>query len=289
MGDRDHSAGSATSFAQSARIRRLFNAARRRHGARGGTADRLAAAAERQLVIAAKHGGDAERAALVQVCTPLIASLASTYHGRKEIDGDELMQAGVVGLLRALERFDPELGAPFWIYASWWVRQAMQRLVAELGGPVVLSDSALRKLARIHDARTEILQRERRESRIADIASITGISPTHVESLLAAVRHPRALEEPVRNDGQAGATFEEMLHDPSASEAFERIPSRVDADELPRRLRVLDERERTIIRARFGLGRPERTRLELGEKLGLTAERIRQIEVESLRKLRHAL
>ncbi|MGH2917321.1 MAG: sigma-70 family RNA polymerase sigma factor [Solirubrobacteraceae bacterium] len=289
MGDRDHSAGSATSFAQSARIHRLFNAARRRRGARSGTADRLAAAAERQLVIAAKHGGDAERAAFVQVCTPLIASLASMYHGRKEIDGDELMQEGVVGLLRALERFDPELGAPFWMYASWWVRQAMQRLVAELGGPIVLSDSALRKLARINDARTEILQRERRESRTADVARITGISPTQVDSLLAADRHPRALEEPVRNDGQAGATFEEMLHDPSASEAFERIPSRIDADELPRRLCVLDERERTIIRARFGLGRPERTRLELGEKLGLTAERIRQIEVESLRKLRHAL
>jgi RNA polymerase sigma factor (sigma-70 family) len=251
--------------------------------------DRLAATAERELVLAAKFGGEDERDELVEAFVPLIGSVARIYRGRSQIDRCELMQEGVVGLLRALGRFDPAMGTPFWMYASWWVRQAMQQLVSELARPIVLSDRALRKLARIWDAQRELLQCDGREPTSSDIAGATGLPRDQVERLIAAERNPRALEEPVGGDHDAGTTLGELLDDPRATEAFERIPRSVDVEQLPRMLAVLNERERTIINARFGLEGSESTLRELGESLGVSAERVRQIEQASLGKLRSAL
>jgi RNA polymerase primary sigma factor len=248
--------------------------------------DRLAARAERELVLAAKFGGEQERDELVEAFVPLIGSVARIYRGRLQIDRSELMQEGVVGLLRALERFNPAMGTPFWIYASWWVRQAMQQLVSELARPIVLSDRALRKLARIHDARRELLQRDGREPSSGDIADATGLAREQVDCLIAAERHARALDEPVGGDHDAGTTLGELIDDPRATEAFERIPRNLDVERLPRMLAVLNERERTIITGRFGLDGSERTLRELGETFGVSAERVRQIEEASLGKLR---
>src|SRR4051794_23540607 len=108
----------------------------------------LAPRVERELVLAAEEGDPGARDRLIQAFWPLIGSVARIYRSSAAVDRTELMQEGVVGLLRALERFDPSRGTPFWAYASWWVRQAMQQLVSELTRPVVLSDRALRQLAR---------------------------------------------------------------------------------------------------------------------------------------------
>jgi RNA polymerase sigma factor (sigma-70 family) len=175
------------------------------------------------------------------------------------------------------------------MYASWWVRQAMQQLVAELGRPIVMSDRALRKIARIKDAQREHLQRYSREPSLSAIAETIGLPRQQVESLMAAERSPRALEEPVGGDHDAGITLGELLDDPSASEAFDRIPLQMELEQLPRVLAVLDERERTIICARFGLEGRESTLRELGEQLGVSAERVRQIEEVSLGKLRETM
>lgn len=199
------------------------------------------------------------------------------------------MQEGVVGLLRALERFDPEMGTPFWMYASWWVRQAMQQLVSELARPIVLSDRALRKLARIKDAQREVVQREGHECTPADLERVTGMARAQVESLLAAERNPRALEKPVGGDREVGMMLGERLDDPRAGEAFDRVPRKMDVERLPDALGALNDRERTIIRARFGLDGEQRTLRELGADLGVSAERVRQIEAASLTKLRDKL
>jgi RNA polymerase sigma factor (sigma-70 family) len=265
---------------------------RLRHRAGTGAAERrgrLSAPAERAIVLAAKRGGPAEREELVEAFLPLIGSVARIYRGRAQVDRTELMQEGVVGLLRALERFDPAMGTPFWMYASWWVRQAMQQLVSELGRPIVMSDRALRKIARIKDAQREYLQRCGREPSVSALAEATELPRTQVESLMAAERSPRALEEPVGGDQDTGITLGEMLDDPSASEAFDRIPRDLELEQLPRVLDVLNERERAIICARFGLDGPEATLRELGERLGVSAERVRQIEEVSLDKLRATL
>jgi RNA polymerase primary sigma factor len=248
----------------------------------GATAER-----ERDLVLAAKHGNDTEREALVRAFTPLIAGTARIYRTRSTIDREELMQEGVVGLLRALDRFEPARGIPFWPYASWWVRQAMQQLVRELGGTIVLSDRALRKLARIREARRVLLQRDCREPDPAGLARESGLARDEVERLIAATRHPRGLEEPVGPD--ADTSLAELLADPRAVEAFECIPRRIELEQLPRLLAVLSERERTIIAARFGLDGFEHTLRELGDGLGVSAERVRQIENVSLDKLRDAV
>ena len=102
---------------------------------------------ERELVVAAKESRGEARDALLEACTPLIASVARGCRGASGVGREELMQEGVVGLLRALERYDPELETPFWAYASWWVRQAMRQLVSELSRPVVVADRAARQLA----------------------------------------------------------------------------------------------------------------------------------------------
>jgi RNA polymerase primary sigma factor len=247
---------------------------------------RLSAAQERALVLAAQDGGADERADLVQAFLPMIGSVARIYRSRAQIDRAELTQEGVVGLLRALQRFDPELETPFWMYASWWVRQAMQQLVSELTRPIVMSDRALRKVARIKDAQRAHLQRHGREPSTAALAEATDMPRTQVERLMAAERSPRALEEPLGGDHDTGITLGDMLDDPSASEAFERIPGQLELAQLPSVLEVLDERERMIIRSRFGLDGQESTLRELGELLGVSAERVRQIEESSLGKLR---
>jgi RNA polymerase sigma factor (sigma-70 family) len=254
-----------------------------------GSRARLTPVEERRLILAAQAGDRRARATLVEAFMPLIGSVARLYRETVRVERIELLQEGVVGLLRALERFDPERGTPFWAFAAWWVRQAMQQLVSELARPIVLSDRALRKLARIRDAQRELLQRDGREPSSGDIADATGLPREQVDRLIAAERNPRALEEPVGGDHDAGTTLGELLDDPRATEAFERIPRSLDVAQLPRMLGVLNERERTIITARFGLEGSERTLRELGESLGVSAERVRQIEEASLGKLRTAL
>jgi RNA polymerase sigma factor (sigma-70 family) len=113
---------------------------------------------ERALVLAALEGRGDARGVLVEAFLPSVAAIAREYRGLPAASDAELMQAGVVGLLRALERFDPPIGTPFWAYASWWVRRAMQELVAELAPPVVLSDRATRDLGRVRRARVHHLQ-----------------------------------------------------------------------------------------------------------------------------------
>jgi DNA-directed RNA polymerase sigma subunit (sigma70/sigma32) len=165
----------------------------------------------------------------------------------------------------------------------------MQQLVAELGRPIVMSDRALRKVARIKDAQREYLQRHGREPSLAVVAQMIGLPRAQVESLMAAERSPRALEEPVGGDQDAGITLGELLDDPRASEAFDRVPRAIEIAQLPRVLAVLNERERTIICARFGLQGPESTLGELGARLGISAERVRQIQAASLAKLREIM
>jgi len=158
---------------------------------------RVAGSRERELVLAAQRNDPGAREQLIEAFLPLIAGVARVYRGSVAVEHRELMQDGVVGLLRALKRYDSSLDTPFWAYATWWVRQAMQRLVAELGRPVVLSDRALRQLARVKNAHQELLQAHGRQPSTTELASATSFSRQHVEGLVAVERTPRALEESI--------------------------------------------------------------------------------------------
>jgi RNA polymerase sigma factor (sigma-70 family) len=245
-------------------------------------------ALEHELVLAARSGDGTAKARLIEAFLPRIAGVARIYRNTDAVDRIELMQEGVVGLLRALECYDPTRGTPFWAYASWWVRQAMQQLVAELTRPVVLSDRALRQLARVNDARRRQLQEHGREPSTSEIAAQTELRRDQVENLLAAQRAPQALEDPVvAAEGRVG-TFGDLLADPIAEDEYERVVSRLEVEELRGLLSGLSQRERSILRARYGLDGPEQSLRDIGSAHGLSAERVRKIEQRALGKLRAA-
>ncbi len=253
-----------------------------------GERPRLPIATERRLVQAAKDGDRRAREELVEAFLPLIAGVARVYRGSPSITRVELMQEGVVGLLRALERYDPEVGVPFWGYASWWVRQAMQQLIAELARPMVVSDRALRRLAQLKRAHGDYLQRHGHEPTGRQLASDTGLTPGQVSDLLALERVPQSMDEPVTGtDGELGA-FGELLVDPLADDAYEQLLDHSEIEQVGALLGSLNQRERTILRARYGLDGDEQSLREIGERIGLSAERVRQIENRALGKLRAA-
>jgi RNA polymerase sigma factor (sigma-70 family) len=239
---------------------------------------------EVRLVRAAQTGDAAARAELLESLAPLIRSMSGHYETTRPVRS-ELVQAGAQGLLRALERYDAEIGTPFWAYAAWWVRQAMQQLVSEVARPMVLSDRALRQLARVQDARRQRTQAQGREPTAAELAEDTGLTPEQVQNLSAAERRPRALEEPTSGSGE-GRTCGESIVDPRAEDAYDRVPWHAEIPALEGWLGALSERERTIVCARFGLHGREHTLRELASTLGVSAERVRQIEERALDKLR---
>ncbi len=248
---------------------------------------------ELELLSAAWEGGEDARERLIAALMPLIARIARMYGNVPSVERRELLQEGVVGVLRALERYDPTLGTPFWAYASWWVRQAMQQLVAQTARPLVLSDRALRQLARVRTARSQFARVHAREPTLRELARASGLAPAQLQRLLVAERRPRGLEEPAAGaaspgGGGVGATFGEMIRDPRAEDEFDALHTRMVAAELPRLLAYLSERERCVIQGRYGLSGPRRTLMELGRGLGVSAERVRQIEQTALEKMRCA-
>ena len=153
-----------------------------------GTVEWLTPQREQELVLAADAGdGEASRA-LVEAFLPAIAALASHYPSATAVERQELMQEGVAGLLVAARRYDARLNTRFWSYASFWVRKAMQELVAQVTGPVALSDRAVRALAELRLARRRHLEAHGAEPTADDLSRATGFSRRQIERLQATER-----------------------------------------------------------------------------------------------------
>ena len=247
---------------------------------------RLSPGRELELVVATEGGDRAACRELVDAFLPAIGAIARRYDFGRGVQRTELMQEGVAGLLIAAKRYDARLKTPFWSYASFWVRKAMQELVAEVTRPAALSDHAVRALAQLKAARGEHLEASGTEPTASQLAGATGFTRSQVESLLAIDRAARSLDElpPTRED-PAATTVGETIADPGAEIEYEQVLDEMEVRELADQL---DARERRVLWCHYGLGRPAQTLTEIGTDLGVSAERVRQIEAEALEKLRSA-
>jgi RNA polymerase primary sigma factor len=248
----------------------------------------LSTSQERKLVIAAERGDTDACRRLVDAFLPAIGNLARRFHGSR-VDRNELLQEGVAGLLFAARRYDPAFDTPFWAYASFWVRKAMQELVAELARPVALSDRAVRELAHIRRAREDHVLARGSEPTDDELRRATGLTRPQLESLQATERAPRSTQDRHVTEDESSATVGDSLVDLAAEQAYQHVLDRLEIREIRDLTKRLDDRERSVIHAHYGLGTHVQTLNEIGAGLGLTAERARQIEAGALRKLRAAL
>lgn len=205
---------------------------------------------------------------------PLLRRLARRYAGGG-VELADLEQDAVVGLLRALERFDPERGTPFWAYARWWVRQALQQAVAESSRAVRIPTHVLWDMHELKEMRERFARTGPGEPRIVELADALGWSPARIGDALRAEHPALALDETVVAD---------LLDDPLAGDAYERVLADLTAQQVRPLLLQLSERERTVL-ARRGAGESLR---EIGRSLGVSGQRVQAIEGRALAKVRTA-
>jgi RNA polymerase primary sigma factor len=251
---------------------------------------RLTTRQERDLVVATEAGDGEACRHLVDAFLPAISAQARHFPVGGGVLREELLQEGVVGLLSAARHYDVTKNIPFWAYASFWVRKAMQRLVAELARPVAFSDRAARDLAALAKARSGHLQARGAEPTSDELVRATGLSRTHLEHLEAAARAPRSLDQPRgAGDAEGENTVGDLIPDVAAERAFEMVLDAMERHDVRELTERLGDRERIVIRAHYGIGGPRQTLHQIGDRLGVTAERARQIEASALDALRDAL
>lgn len=241
---------------------------------------------ERRVLEETFRQGQTARQRLVRANLRLVVSVATKYRGYG-VPLTDLIQEGNMGLMHAIDKFEPERGNKFSTYATWWIRHAVSRAIADQGRTIRLPVHMADKIRKVKKVSARLSQNRAGEPSIEEIAAEMEMEPEKVEQILQYAQHPISFEAPV-GDEDSDATIGDFLPDDESERPTAAALDLSLTEDLQDALSTLTPRQARILSLRYGLkdGR-EHTLKEIGEKYGLTRERIRQIEKEALRKLRH--
>jgi RNA polymerase primary sigma factor len=222
---------------------------------------------------------------MIQANLRLVVSIAKRYRGHQGMQFLDLIQEGNIGLMRAVDKFEYDRGNKFSTYATWWIRQAITRAIADQGRTIRVPVHLTETINRISRARRELEQTLERNPSPEEIATHLGdLRPDQVTNALKIARTPISLETPV---GEEESTYGDFIADENAESPAEETEEAMMREELRKAISTLNEKEAQIIRLRFGIDcDTDHTLEEVGRVFGLTRERIRQIEYQAITKLR---
>ncbi len=244
----------------------------------------LTPAEEKKLATKIRRGDKAARELMIKANLRLVVKIARDYEGFG-LPLLDLINEGNIGLMTAVERFDPRKGAKLSTYSAWWIKQAIKRALANQSKTIRLPVHVVDKLFNIRRAESKLQDVLGRDPTIEELGQELGMTGARVSQLRLAAIRPASLEAPLGDEDSN--SIADVIADEAAQTPYEELAGRTSTEMIREMVAYLDPREARIIRYRFGLdGNTEKTLEEVGEHFGVTRERIRQIQEIALRKLR---
>jgi RNA polymerase primary sigma factor len=239
---------------------------------------------EIQLAARIKKGDKKAREHMIKANLRLVVKIARDYEGIG-LPLLDLISEGNIGLMKAVERFDPKKGGKLSTYGSWWIKQSIKRALANQSKTIRLPVHLVDKISKMRRIAMRLQEEFGREPTDEELADEMGMTAARVTQMRMAAVRPASLDAPIGDDDSNN--FSDVVQDENATSPYENLEDKTVVNMLQDMVKHLDEREATILRFRFGLdGGTEKTLEEVGEKFGVTRERVRQIQNLALKKLR---